>query len=46
MANFIINSALQKGAIAVLTEAPIAGIETLHGNVPCIFVPNLSEQIG
>ncbi len=41
-----INSALQKGAIAVLKEAPTAGIEILHGDIACISQPNLSEQIG
>ncbi|OAD19372.1 UDP-N-acetylmuramoylalanyl-D-glutamate--2,6-diaminopimelate ligase [Candidatus Thiomargarita nelsonii] len=41
-----IESALQKGAIAVLKEAPVAGIEKLPGDIPCISLPNLSQQLG
>jgi UDP-N-acetylmuramoyl-L-alanyl-D-glutamate--2,6-diaminopimelate ligase len=55
-----IESALQKGAIAVLKEAPfpsvdikadikkapIEGIEMLAGDIPCLSVPHLSQQVG
>jgi UDP-N-acetylmuramoyl-L-alanyl-D-glutamate--2,6-diaminopimelate ligase len=41
-----IAAALQKGAIAVLKETPMAGIEILAGGIPCIKVPNLSQQLG
>jgi UDP-N-acetylmuramoyl-L-alanyl-D-glutamate--2,6-diaminopimelate ligase len=41
-----IESALEKGAIAVLKEAPVAGVETLAGDIPCISLPNLSQQLG
>ena len=41
-----IESALQNGAIAILKEAPVAGVEILPGNIPCIYQPNLSQQVG
>jgi len=41
-----IEAALQKGAIAILKEAPVAGVEMLRGNIPCISKPNLSPQVG
>ncbi len=41
-----IESALQKGAIAVLKEAPVAGVERLAGDIPCLSLPNLSQRLG
>jgi UDP-N-acetylmuramoyl-L-alanyl-D-glutamate--2,6-diaminopimelate ligase len=41
-----IESALQNGAIAILKEAPVTGVEILPGNIPCISQPNLSQQVG
>ncbi|MDM8557711.1 UDP-N-acetylmuramoyl-L-alanyl-D-glutamate--2,6-diaminopimelate ligase [Candidatus Parabeggiatoa sp. HSG14] len=41
-----IESAIQKGAVAILKEAPIHNIKTLTNGVPCISIPHLSQQIG
>lgn len=41
-----IDSALQKGAVAVLKEAPVTRVEILADDKPCISLPNLSEQVG
>ncbi len=41
-----IESALQKGAIAVLKEADVAHVEMLQGDIPCISQPHLSQQLG
>ncbi len=39
-------AALENGAIAVLRESPIQGIEKLENNIPSISVPNLSQKVG
>jgi UDP-N-acetylmuramoyl-L-alanyl-D-glutamate--2,6-diaminopimelate ligase len=41
-----IKSSLEKGASAILKEASVAGIEQLDGGIPCISIPNLSQQVG
>ena len=41
-----IESALQRGAIAILKEASFTSIESLKGDIPCISQPNLSQQLG
>lgn len=41
-----IHSALQKGAVAVLKETSTHKFEMLAGNIPCISLPNLSQQVG
>ena len=41
-----IDSALQKGAVAIFKEAPVTGVEILADDRPCISIPNLSEQVG
>ena len=41
-----IDSALQKGAVAVLKEAPTHKFEMLVEKIPCISLPNLSQQAG
>ncbi len=41
-----IESSLEKGAVAILKEAPVAGVEQLAGGIPCISIPNLSQQVG
>jgi UDP-N-acetylmuramoyl-L-alanyl-D-glutamate--2,6-diaminopimelate ligase len=41
-----IEAALQKGAVAILREASINNVEILAKGIPCISIPNLSQQIG
>jgi UDP-N-acetylmuramoyl-L-alanyl-D-glutamate--2,6-diaminopimelate ligase len=41
-----IDAALQRGAIAVLKEAPSAPVEWLTNQIPCISIPNLTQQVG
>lgn len=41
-----IKDALQKGATAVLKEGPQASLEVLIGDIPCLVVPYLSQQLG
>lgn len=41
-----IESALQQGAIAVLKEAPSIQLEQLANDIPCISLPQLSQQVG
>ena len=39
-------AAIEKGAVAVLKEAPIQAIEKLEGDIPVISIPNLSQKVG
>lgn len=41
-----IESALQKGAIAVLKETSVPGFDILPNNILCIHIPHLSQQVG
>jgi UDP-N-acetylmuramoyl-L-alanyl-D-glutamate--2,6-diaminopimelate ligase len=41
-----IESALQKGAIAIFKETKAPGFEILSNNIPCIHIPHLSQQVG
>ncbi len=41
-----IDTALQKGAVAILKETSGASVERLAGDIPCLNLPNLSQQVG
>ncbi|EIJ42615.1 UDP-N-acetylmuramyl-tripeptide synthetase [Beggiatoa alba B18LD] len=41
-----INDAIARGAVAILKEAPVSRFELLNDQIPCISIPNLSQQLG
>ncbi len=41
-----IKSAIQNGAIAVLKDAELRSFEILEGKIPCLSLPNLSQEVG
>ncbi len=41
-----LESAVQQGAIAILTEAPQTQLDILPDDIPCISLPNLSQHVG